>query len=517
MFLISRMTLALLLVLRGACALAKSDDEGRWLALAPSAVEKGDTDGDHMLSATEFSQKMRGDGKLQQEVFRALDLDRDGLLDSEPFEQDSTNVDANRGGSAGASLGGSLGVQLERREWGRWFRRKRTEADKKKADSTKPPLSDSLSPAQIEEQDYQKKIGAWCDARMDAIDEEKNKGEDSALKVLTLEEPKGPLGLAIANEVGIVLSIDEGSHADGDFQVGDSIIRVNGEETRKGDQDTREGVVMANVALHAAVDSGEALTIVVERLPKQDVMMFQEFVADVEQSEGVIPEANVDNAVLSEEQLSEMVATIIGNKEDLLKRERAQHHWGVLRATVQAEHRLVKLGAKYHKRKFYSKAWHNAGHRMVGSWKRKDMKGKVYFVFKAMATGTVIALTLAHFPVATLFIAAGVTAGVLATAEAYMVARKAKKEGGASRLLSPPLPSSPLLSPPLPSSPALAIAHASRHKLFPRPPRSTGLHSASSLLRSPTRALALRQVRAPRRRWERRWAPSCSAWCTTAS
>jgi len=53
---------------------------------ARAAVVRGDQDGDDMLNKAEFTAEMHKSSALRKAVFSALDLDRDGQMDAEPFQ-----------------------------------------------------------------------------------------------------------------------------------------------------------------------------------------------------------------------------------------------------------------------------------------------------------------------------------------------------------------------------------------------------------------------------------------------
>lgn len=56
------------------------------LELARRAVQAGDTNGDGMLDVAEFEKQLVTSSELVGAVFDALDVDRDGQLDAEPFQ-----------------------------------------------------------------------------------------------------------------------------------------------------------------------------------------------------------------------------------------------------------------------------------------------------------------------------------------------------------------------------------------------------------------------------------------------
>ena len=56
------------------------------LEVARNAVAEGDADGDSQLNAAEFKSMMLESHAFRKAVFTALDQDKDGMLDAEPFE-----------------------------------------------------------------------------------------------------------------------------------------------------------------------------------------------------------------------------------------------------------------------------------------------------------------------------------------------------------------------------------------------------------------------------------------------
>ena len=57
------------------------------LEVARNAVTEGDADGDDQLNAAEFKSMMHESHAFRKAVFTALDQDKDGMLDAEPFQQ----------------------------------------------------------------------------------------------------------------------------------------------------------------------------------------------------------------------------------------------------------------------------------------------------------------------------------------------------------------------------------------------------------------------------------------------
>merc|ERR1719352_2072101 len=56
------------------------------MKVARAAVAEGDSNGDRQMNKAEFQSQMLKNSAFAQTVFDALDLDRDGKMDAEPFE-----------------------------------------------------------------------------------------------------------------------------------------------------------------------------------------------------------------------------------------------------------------------------------------------------------------------------------------------------------------------------------------------------------------------------------------------
>ena len=76
---------AFMLALGAASAASVGSAHGGALEVARSALERGDKDGDGTMNAAEFSTQLGESVPFRKAVFGALDADRDGLMDAEPF------------------------------------------------------------------------------------------------------------------------------------------------------------------------------------------------------------------------------------------------------------------------------------------------------------------------------------------------------------------------------------------------------------------------------------------------